>query len=142
MRKTERTTYELGEDELLRLLRQAATLGARQAINEHQDEMHRLNRNLELMRGFVTKNTLAQWLERSKATIDRWNIPVDCKVGNQSFYRIPDVIAYLRRIGEEGNASREASVPDESEKVAQEALSEALKALRHNSGNGHSTPNR
>lgn len=92
------TLLVLNKDDLQQTAEQAGRRVAEELTRENREQLERLNRNLELARGLVTKETLCNWLDRSQQTIDRWGVPVDCRIGSKPMYWLPDVIAYLRGI--------------------------------------------
>lgn len=93
------TKIELTPDELQKEREAAATLAAREVLEEVKEDIDSLRADLKqvaIVRDLVPEHVLLDWLDVSKKTLrSRWEVPVESKQGQTRFYHMPTVIDYL-----------------------------------------------
>lgn len=100
----------LEDEDLDRVVERAGMLAAREVTRQTREDMRRLTRYLQLTHKLVTRDDLAFWLGVSTKTVKNWGIPHDNRVGNTTFYWLPDVIEYLRAAGGEPADTAEKAI--------------------------------
>lgn len=111
MPESETRLITLTEDELQRRIEQGANIGAQEAISSLEEKLRDLEKkvqHLAVTQELVPEHVLLSWLDVSRKTLKRWEVPVDSKKGQTRFYHMPTVIGHLRgdHEDEEGGADR------------------------------------
>jgi hypothetical protein len=91
--------YRLSESELQRFGERCANLGAKQAVRDLGKKIDSLKGHLKTLavtQDLVPEHVLLSWLDVSRKTLKRWNVPVDSTCGQTRFYHMPTVIEHLR----------------------------------------------
>ena len=92
------TKIELTPDELQKEREAAASLAAREVLEEVKEDIESLRADLKqvaIVRDLVPEHVLLDWLDVSRHTIKRWDVPVESEQGQTRFYHMPTVIDHL-----------------------------------------------
>ncbi len=92
-------TYRLTKSDLRRFGERCANLGAKQAVKDLGKKIDSLKGHLKTLavtQDLVPEHVLLSWLDVSRKTLKRWNVPVDSTRGQTRFYHMPTVIEHLR----------------------------------------------
>ena len=104
--------YRLTKSDLQRFGEQCANRGAKQAVEDLRTKIDRLEgqlRTLAVTQDLVPEHVLLSWLDVSRKTLKRWEVPVDTTRGQTRFYHMPTVVEHLRDGGDEQQEALETS---------------------------------